>query len=73
MIPTYSSEKTNNMKIVVNHLAQLNTYDFTEPHRHDYFEFFYFKKVEGRIILILLNLKYMIILYILLLRDRYIK
>ena len=47
MIPTYSSEKTNNMKIVVNHLAQLNTYDFTEPHRHDYFEFFYFKKGGG--------------------------
>ena len=47
MIPTYSSDKTNNMKIVVNHLTQLNTYDFTEPHRHDYFEFFYFKKGGG--------------------------
>ena len=47
MIPTYSSDKTNNMKIVVNHLGQLNTYDFTEPHRHEYFEFFYFKRGGG--------------------------
>jgi AraC-like DNA-binding protein len=47
MIPTHSSEKTSKRGIVVNHLGQLNEYDFTEPHRHDYFEFFFFKKGGG--------------------------
>ncbi len=47
MIPTHRSEKTSQRGIVVNHLGQLNEYDFTEPHRHDYFEFFYFKKGGG--------------------------
>jgi AraC family transcriptional activator of pobA len=47
MIPTYSSEKTHKMGIVMHHLGQLNDYDFTKPHRHDYFEFFYFKKGGG--------------------------
>lgn len=47
MIPTYSSEKTQKMRIVVAHLDLLNSYDFTEPHRHDYFEFFYFQKGGG--------------------------
>lgn len=47
MIPTHSSRKTQRMGIVVNHLGQLNEYDYTEPHRHDYFEFFYFQKGGG--------------------------
>ena len=47
MIPTHRSEKTSQRGIVVNHLAQLNEYDHTEPHRHDYFEFFFFKKGGG--------------------------
>ena len=47
MIPIHSSEKTNKQGIVVNHLGQLNEYDFTEPHRHDYFEFFFFQKGGG--------------------------
>ncbi len=48
MIPTHRSEKTSRQGIVVNHLAQLNEYDHTEPHRHDYFEFFFFKKGGGQ-------------------------
>lgn len=47
MIPTHSSEKTKKMGLVVNHLGQLSEYDFTKPHRHDYFEFFYFQKGGG--------------------------
>jgi len=47
MIPTYSSDKTIKKGIVVNHLEQLNEYDFTMPHRHDYFEFFYFTSGGG--------------------------
>jgi len=47
MIPTHSSEKTNQRGITVNHLGQLNAYDFTEPHRHDYFEFFFFQSGGG--------------------------
>lgn len=47
MIPTHSSEKTKKMGLIINHLGLLNEYDFTEPHRHDYFEFFYFKKGGG--------------------------
>lgn len=47
MIPTYSSEKTHKMGIVMHYLGQLNEYDFTKPHRHDYFEFFYFRKGGG--------------------------
>lgn len=45
MIPTHSSEKTNRREIIVNKLSTLNEYDFSEPHRHNYFEFFCF--IEG--------------------------
>jgi len=47
MIPTYSSASTHRMGVIIQHLGQLNEYDFTKPHRHDYFEFFYFKKGGG--------------------------
>ena len=42
MIPTHDSDRTSRSEIIVNHLQQLNDYDFGEPHRHNYFEFFYF-------------------------------
>jgi AraC family transcriptional regulator, transcriptional activator of pobA len=45
MIPTHNSEKTNRREIIVNRLSTLNEYDFSEPHRHNYFEFFCF--IEG--------------------------
>jgi len=42
MIPIHSSEKTSRREIIVNRLSTLNEYDFSEPHRHNYFEFFCF-------------------------------
>ena len=42
MIPTYDSDRTRRREIIVNHLKQLNDYDSSEPHRHNYYEFFYF-------------------------------
>ncbi len=47
MIPTHDSERTNRSEIIVNHLKQLNDYDYREPHRHNYFELFYFIKGGG--------------------------
>lgn len=47
MIPTHSSEKTQKLGVVINQLGLLNNYDYREPHRHDYFELFYFKKGGG--------------------------
>jgi AraC-like DNA-binding protein len=47
MIPTHSSEKTKLHKVIVNRLSTLNEYDFNEPHRHGYYEFFYFKEGGG--------------------------
>ena len=47
MIPIHDSDRTNRREIIVNHLKQLNEYDFNEPHRHNYFEFFYFIKGGG--------------------------
>ena len=42
MIPTHDSDRTRRREIIVNHLKQLNDYDSSEPHRHNYYEFFYF-------------------------------
>lgn len=46
-IPTHHSDKTNRREIIVNQLSTLNEYDFSEPHRHNYFEFFCFLKGGG--------------------------
>jgi len=47
MIPIHNSDKTKRKEVIVNKLSTLNDYDFSEPHRHDYFEFFYFVKGGG--------------------------
>ena len=47
MIPIHNSDKTKRKEVLVNRLSTLNDYDFSEPHRHDYFEFFYFEKGGG--------------------------
>ena len=47
MIPIHNSDKTQQKEIIVNWLSELNNYDFSEPHRHDYFEFFYFIRGGG--------------------------
>lgn len=46
-IPTHQSEKTLRKEIIVNRLSKLNDYDFSEPHRHEYFELFFFEKGGG--------------------------
>ncbi len=47
MIPTHQLKGTKNNEILVQRLGVLNEYDFREPHRHDYFEFFFFEKGGG--------------------------
>lgn len=47
MIPTHQSPGTGRKEIVVNRLSRLNDYDFSEPHRHAYFEFFFFFRGGG--------------------------
>ncbi|MAP01849.1 MAG: hypothetical protein CMD01_03420 [Flavobacteriales bacterium] len=47
MIPTHDSEKTQRKEIIVERLKKLNAYDFTRPHRHNYFELFFFLKGGG--------------------------
>ncbi len=47
MIPIHSSDKTTRKEIIVNQLSTLNEYDFSEPHRHNYFEFFCFLNGGG--------------------------
>ncbi len=47
MIPTHQSEKTKNTKVVVKRLSALTEYDFSNPHRHEYFEFFCFENGGG--------------------------
>ncbi|MDG1841405.1 MAG: helix-turn-helix transcriptional regulator [Crocinitomicaceae bacterium] len=47
MIPIHDSDRTQRREIIVNHLKQLNDYDYREPHRHNYFELFFFLKGGG--------------------------
>lgn len=47
MIPTHQSERTRKTRVVVNQLSTLTDYDFSHPHRHEYFEFFCFLKGGG--------------------------
>jgi len=47
MIPSHDLEIIQNQKIVVVKLDTLQSYDFGVPHRHEYFELFYFDKGEG--------------------------
>ena len=47
MIPTHGFSDKAQKAIVVNELAGLSDYDFSEPHRHHYFELFVFIKGGG--------------------------
>ncbi|MFT5777788.1 MAG: AraC family transcriptional activator of pobA [Crocinitomicaceae bacterium] len=47
MIPVHNSDIVGKSKITINKLSKLNDYDFTEPHRHNYFELFYFEQGGG--------------------------
>lgn len=47
MIPIHDSALTKKKTILVQRLGHLTEYDFTEAHRHHYFEYFYFVKGGG--------------------------
>ena len=47
MIPIHDSDRTQRREIIVNHLKQLNDYDYREPHRHNYFVLFFFLNGGG--------------------------
>lgn len=47
MIPSHDSAILNDQFIRVVKLDTLQSYDFGVPHRHEYFELFYFEKAEG--------------------------
>jgi AraC family transcriptional regulator, transcriptional activator of pobA len=47
MIPIHDLSSQNARAIKVNQLNELTNYDFGEPHRHNYFEFFVFQKGGG--------------------------
>ena len=47
MIPSHTLANTEHSNIVINRLSKSNDYDFSEPHRHDYYELFYFQNGGG--------------------------
>ena len=47
MIPSHTLANSENSNIVINKLSKSNDYNFSEPHRHDYYELFYFQNGGG--------------------------
>ena len=47
MIPIHDIAESKKRDIQINQLETLTHYDSSEPHRHKYFEFFYFQKGGG--------------------------
>ena len=47
MIPSHTLSNDQTSNVVINRLSKSNDYDFSEPHRHDYYELFYFQKGGG--------------------------
>lgn len=47
MIPIHDIAESKKRDIQINQLETLTHYDSSEPHRHNYFEFFYFQKGGG--------------------------
>ncbi len=47
MIPIHNLESQSSKPITIHSLGELTHYDFGEPHRHTYFEFFVFEKGGG--------------------------
>lgn len=47
MFPTYRSQEIERKGVILQPLEVLNDYDFNRPHRHDYFELFFFEKGGG--------------------------
>lgn len=47
MIPSHSLPDADKSSVVINKLSKSNDYDYSEPHRHDYYELFYFQEGGG--------------------------
>ena len=47
MIPSHDLDIIENQKIIIEKLDVLQSYDFGIPHRHEYFEMFFFDKGDG--------------------------
>ncbi len=47
MIPSHTSNSIESGHIEINQLSKGNGYDFSEPHRHDYYELFFFQTGGG--------------------------
>ncbi len=47
MIPSHTTDSIENGLIEINQLSKRNEYDFSEPHRHDYYELFFFQTGGG--------------------------
>lgn len=47
MIPTHDIIASKKRDVIMNELVSLTHYDSSEPHRHNYFEFFYFQNGGG--------------------------
>lgn len=47
MIPIHDIAESKKRDVIMNQLVTLTHYDSSEPHRHNYFEFFFFQKGGG--------------------------
>ena len=47
MIPSHARSNAEQNTVVINRLSKSNDYDYSQPHRHDYYELFYFQKGGG--------------------------
>ncbi|NVK63922.1 MAG: helix-turn-helix domain-containing protein [Flavobacteriales bacterium] len=47
MIPSHSLPDRDKSSVVINKLSKSNEYDYSEPHRHEYYELFYFQEGGG--------------------------
>lgn len=48
MIPSHSLSDSGKSKVVINRLSKSTGYNFSEPHRHDYYELFFFQNGGGQ-------------------------
>ena len=47
MIPSHSLPNQDKSSVVINKLSKSNNYDYSKPHRHEYYELFFFQEGGG--------------------------
>lgn len=47
MIPSHSLPNQDKSSVVINKLSKSNSYDYSKPHRHEYYELFFFQEGGG--------------------------